>query len=191
MPKLRVYLIIAAITTSWGIAPDAYAQHSHQGGGTPEIGDYSGEPCDLSPDEVLKLDVMKPGEKCTPNVTGQFWYKICTPGTSQTEWHCCWVYDPVKCCNVMKRYPVTTTSEPKEYLVCVRMTVNAAAIKNLPKCNCSDVPVPYQSATNCPVHKLDPNVISRAMVAGGAKYLNSPPGKSVSSKLAKASTETE
>ncbi len=114
-----------------------------------------------SQEDILNsYEELKPGEECTDEVTGQFWYKVCTPTTTMEDceidqWVICWVWDPEQCCNVAKRKKMKVPSKcPKttyeETMVCAQVTLPKEAVKQAPPCDCKELPVPYNGPNTKP-----------------------------------------
>lgn len=176
MSFLRAFVVVAVSVVYWqsGPQPANGQQHVHRpsnGSHNHKPGELTppqySEPCNMTPEQLENVPDMQPGETCRDTVTGQFWYKICVPEHDTMEWHCCWVYDPVNCCNVLKKTRVPIHHDGKETLVCVKMTVRVADIKGLPKCDCPDVPVPFKTSSTCPLHKPGAMMARLAEVKAG------------------------
>ena len=105
--------------------------------------------------KINLLDELKPGEDCDEKITGQFWYKLCYKKTSIRKeirtrkiWKVCWVFDPVKCCNVARKVQIDEPYEVEipetsdhEELRCVTMEIPFEKLKG-PSCDC-EIPVRF------------------------------------------------
>ncbi len=115
-------------------------------------------PTDSTMDAMLEgAEEVGPNEQCTEEVTGQFWYKACIPQVTWQpckvdKWVPCWVYDPDKCCNVLKRKKIKVDGTHQvtsyvEKLYCAKISIPRTTIAKAPKCDCPDLPSPYTEPT--------------------------------------------